>query len=759
MGVRQSGKTGTTAATAAAHGTHRSRLPQALLSVLALLAAFLVLGVGTALADPPAPDTHTWDGGGGDNNWTTAANWAGDTAPAAGDDLVFSGTTRPANTNNFSAGTSFRSVSFTDAGFAITGNALTLTNGIINAGGTLDPVEGNTTWNLSTTLGAAQSFMVNSGNLIFKGAINNGGFLLTVDGAGDSSIGYPSVGGAITGTGGLTKTGAGTLTFFGPGSGRHTYGGDTTISGGVLQLGEENVIPYGAGRGGVVIGADGTLQLYRNSQTVNSLSGAGTVDSLYSSPSLTVGTSDTSSDSSFSGTISGPVGLVKAGTWDLTLSGPNNTYRGATVISGGQLKLGLNNALPSEGSLIVNAGGTLDLNGHSQQVSSLEGGGTVDSKTGTGSFTLTAQAGTFSGVIENTAGTLALTKTSYATLTLSGVNTYTGATTVSDGTLLVNGSLAAGSAVTVAAGKTLGGTGTVAGTVTVNGIVSPGASVGTLTTGAETWKGGGSYTVEMSKAGTQLLPGTPGTDWDFLSTSGIAVAATSGNEFTIKLVSVDAVSDFDSTQDYSWAITQGGASNFDATAFTIDTSDFTPLSNKNERFSVAYVEGSIQLDYTPPGTRTWSGAGLIDDEPDPSWSNPDNWVEGTVPSNGDSLVFPAKFGDEDITNLAPYNDMPTTGDESLSSIASVTFSAADYEVTGDTMLTINGAISMTVSGISIWAIPTVVDSGTTLTLSAIGGGELQIGDVVDDVASGGVSGAGSLTAGKLTPTLEDGGAA
>ena len=30
----------------------------------------------------------TWTGGGGDNNWTTAANWGG-TAPVAGDDLVF----------------------------------------------------------------------------------------------------------------------------------------------------------------------------------------------------------------------------------------------------------------------------------------------------------------------------------------------------------------------------------------------------------------------------------------------------------------------------------------------------------------------------------------------------------------------------------------------------------------------------------------------------------------------------------------------
>ena len=31
----------------------------------------------------------TWDGGGADANWQTAANWVGDIAPVAGDDLVF----------------------------------------------------------------------------------------------------------------------------------------------------------------------------------------------------------------------------------------------------------------------------------------------------------------------------------------------------------------------------------------------------------------------------------------------------------------------------------------------------------------------------------------------------------------------------------------------------------------------------------------------------------------------------------------------
>ncbi len=31
----------------------------------------------------------TWDGGGSDDKWTTAANWVGDAAPSPGADLLF----------------------------------------------------------------------------------------------------------------------------------------------------------------------------------------------------------------------------------------------------------------------------------------------------------------------------------------------------------------------------------------------------------------------------------------------------------------------------------------------------------------------------------------------------------------------------------------------------------------------------------------------------------------------------------------------
>ena len=53
--------------------------------------------------------TRTWTGGGGDNLWTTGANWAGGIAPAAGDNLDFpAGAARLESVNDYPAGTSIR---------------------------------------------------------------------------------------------------------------------------------------------------------------------------------------------------------------------------------------------------------------------------------------------------------------------------------------------------------------------------------------------------------------------------------------------------------------------------------------------------------------------------------------------------------------------------------------------------------------------------------------------------------------------------
>jgi len=109
-------------------------------------------------------------------------------------------------------------------------------------------------------------------------------------------------------------------------------------------------------------------------------------------------------------------------------------------VSAGTLRLGDDDVIPDSSTVIVN--GTLDLNGSSETIGGLSGSGVVDTnKNAQDKPTLTVSYGNanepsvFAGVIKNSRGTLALTKTGTGTLTLSGPNTYGGDTTVSEGTL------------------------------------------------------------------------------------------------------------------------------------------------------------------------------------------------------------------------------------------------------------------------------------------------------------------------------------
>ena len=87
-------------------------------SALPLLAAILC-----ALPLTASGTTRTWDGGGGTANFSTAANWNPDGAPANGDDLVFPAAAPTTVTNDLSSRT-FGSLSF-PAGVTLAGNAFT----------------------------------------------------------------------------------------------------------------------------------------------------------------------------------------------------------------------------------------------------------------------------------------------------------------------------------------------------------------------------------------------------------------------------------------------------------------------------------------------------------------------------------------------------------------------------------------------------------------------------------------------------------
>ena len=82
-----------------------------------------------------------------------------------------------------------------------------------------------------------------------------------------TTVAQGSFAGAITGSGGLAKTGPGTLIL----SGANSYSGGTTVEGGLLQLGAGGSLAAG----GALTVNGGTFDLGGNSQAVGALSGLG----------------------------------------------------------------------------------------------------------------------------------------------------------------------------------------------------------------------------------------------------------------------------------------------------------------------------------------------------------------------------------------------------------------------------------------------------------------------------------------------------
>ncbi len=355
------------------------------------------------------------------------------------------------------------------------GNGQTFTRGFsVSAGG--GEIDTSTSGSLLT---------ISTGDVATAGAF-------TVGGAGSTSIASN-----ITDSGTLSKTGVGTLTL----TGTNSYVGNTTVTGsGTLKLGNAAAIPSGNGKGNLSLGTGSTLDLNNFSQTVNGLTGAGSVtNGLTGAATFTVDSNNTSC--LFTGVIqdgNGTVSFSKTGTGTLTLAAAN-TYSGTTTVAaGGTLEIANAAALPSgigKGNVIVN--GTLDLD-NSLTVNGLSGSGSIATDTAL-AIVLTAgandQISSFAGSLANGSGggSLALTKTGLGTLTLAGNNTYSGATTISNGTLAMGSGtgLSPNSTVTVAGPGFLDVNGfnvTMDGLLGSGTILNNGASAATLTAGA----GGGS---------------------------------------------------------------------------------------------------------------------------------------------------------------------------------------------------------------------------------------------------------------------------
>lgn len=171
-----------------------------------------------------------------------------------------------------------------------------------------------------------------------------------------------------------------------------------------------------------------------------------------------------------------------------TLTGAN-TFTGPVTVGGGSLagttgahtlRVGSDSALGSGNDLVLLAGGTLDLGGHSVSAGTLAGesGGRLVNDSGT-DVTLTLNGAASTAMASSLSGSISLVKNGAGSLTLTGANTQSGALQVNGGAVVLGSSTALGSsanAVTVASGGSLD----TAGFSVSNALTISGSGNGTL---------------------------------------------------------------------------------------------------------------------------------------------------------------------------------------------------------------------------------------------------------------------------------------
>ena len=425
--------------------------------------------------------TNTYTGGTAINAGTLAVTTDANLGAASGG-LTFGG-----GTLQFLAGfTSNRGTTLNAGGGAVdtNGNSATLggtiggVGGLTKSGGGTLTLSGASTYTGTTNVnvgtlraGATNSFSPNSAVIVASGAtLDLNGLNQTIGslaGVGNVTLGLATLtagndntsttfSGLISGTGGLVKIGAGTLTL----TGANTYTGPTIVSGGMLQVGN-----------------------------------GGTVGNIVGNGSFGIDRSDTST---FGGVISVTGSFVKAGTGKVILTG-SNTYQGGTVINAGTLAVSTDANLGTTSGGLTFGGGTLQfLAGFTANRGTTlnAGGGAVDTN---------GNSATLGGTIGGVGG---LTKLGAGTLVLTAANTFSGGMLLSAGTLSLANNQALGTGALTTTGSVVDYVDgvTIANPIIVNSNTTQlQVTTGTATQGGVISEHNGPRPLEKIGAGTLVL--------------------------------------------------------------------------------------------------------------------------------------------------------------------------------------------------------------------------------------------------------------
>src|ERR1051325_9620941 len=346
-----------------------------------------------------------WDGS-SSGFWSAGANWADGTRPQNGDELHFPpGVSRRTITNDIS-NLEVALMWFTDLGstnYVLRGSALT----IGGASGPVGGIQSNQTNGVNTidcdiimkrsdSSGAQNFFFIfpGTGILILSGDIALAQDPLFVRSDPGSLL---RLSGVISGTNGITLTGAGTVRL--DGSSANTYTGITGVQHGVLELNKSSL---GTARvsipGNLILSASGIARMLFDDQISHSanvdvftaldlnghlavigslrmdggvVTNGGVLDLfgdvtvptssqiisdvvLGLSAPITFAVTNPAANLQINGGISGPGGLNKTGAGTLTFTGADaNTYAGGTTVRGGVLALNKTGALAIQGTSLV----------------------------------------------------------------------------------------------------------------------------------------------------------------------------------------------------------------------------------------------------------------------------------------------------------------------------------------------------------------------------------------------------------------------